>query len=121
MQRTNEADEVISELEVEHVEGEAMLNMLTVALSTWEAGRADGVERFADSLKRFSEFYWRHMEKEETKLLPIAEKQLTVQDWRVVKDAFSAHGDPLLGKEKGDEFNELFSEIVRTTPAPIGL
>ena len=36
-------------------------------------------------------------------------------------DAFSAHGDPLLGKEQSDEFNKLFSEIVRMTPAPIGL
>jgi hemerythrin-like domain-containing protein len=121
MQRTDEADDVIKELEAEHDEGEAMLNMLTVALSTWEAGRPDGAEEFAEALKRFSEFYWQHMQKEETKVLPIAERQLTDQDWAVVKDAFSAHGDPLLGKEKGDEFNELFSEIVRMTPAPIGL
>ena len=34
-----------------------MLGMLTVALSTWEAGRADGVEGFAEALRRFSEFY----------------------------------------------------------------
>ena len=121
MQRTNEADEVISELEAEHDDGEAMLGMLTVALSAWEAGLADGIDGFADALKRFSEFYWRHMEKEETIVLPIAERLLTDQDWLEVKDAFSAHRDPLLGKEEGDDFNELFSEIVRMTPAPIGL
>jgi hypothetical protein len=56
-----------------------------------------------------------------SKTSAIADQWLTDQDWAVVKDAFSAHGDPLLGKEKGDEFNELFSEIVRMTPAPIGL
>jgi hemerythrin-like domain-containing protein len=121
LQRTDEADEIISELEAEHDEGEAMLGMLTIALSTWEAGRDDGVDGFADALKRFSEFYWRHMEKEEKKVLPMAERLLTDQDWLQVKDAFSAHGDPLLGKQEGDEFNELFSEIVRMTPAPIGL
>ena len=121
LQRTDEADEVIKELVAEHDQGEAMLGMLTVALSTWEAGRTDGVEGFAKALRRFSEFYWQHMQKEETKVLPIAEKWLTDQDWRAVRQAFSAHGDPLLGKEKGDEFNELFSEIVRMTPAPIGL
>ena len=121
MQRTDEADEVIKELVAEHDQGEAMLGMLTVALSTWEAGRTNGVEGFAEALSRFSEFYWQHMQKEESIVLPIAERQLTDQDWAAVKDAFSAHGDPLLGKEKGDEFDELFSEIVRMTPAPIGL
>ena len=121
MQRTDEADEVIRELEAEHDKGEAMLVALTVALRTWEAGRSNGLEMIRDALRRFSEFYWRHMEKEETKVLPVAEVQLTDQDWLAVKDAFSAHGDPLIGKEKGDEFNELFSEIVRLTPAPIGL
>lgn len=121
MQRSDEADEVIKELEAEHDQGETMLGTLTIALSTWEAGRTNGVERFVEALRRFSEFYWQHMQKEESKVLPIAKKWLTDQDWRVVKDAFSAHADPLLGKEKGDEFNELFSEIVRMTPAPIGL
>ena len=121
LQRTDEADEIIMELEVEHDQGEAMLNRLTVALSTWEAGRADGVDGFVDALKRFSEFYWRHMDKEENKVLPIAEKILNEEDWGAVKRAFSAHADPLLGKEKGEDFEALLSEIVRMTPAPIGL
>jgi hemerythrin-like domain-containing protein len=121
MQRTDEADEFIKDLEAEHDKGEAMLNMLTVALSTWEAGRPDGTAGFAEALGRFSEFYWQHIHKEESKVLPIAEKALTDEDWRAVEHAFSAHRDPLLGKEKGDDFDELFSEIVRMTPAPIGL
>jgi hypothetical protein len=32
-----------------------------------------------------------------------------------------ARSSPPLAKEKRDEFDELFSEIVRMTPAPIGL
>ncbi len=121
LQRTDEADEVIRELEAEHNQGEAMLSMLTVALSTWEAGQADGVDGFVDALKRFSEFYWRHMDKEENKVLPIAEKTLSDQDWGEIQKAFSAHADPLLGKESADDFDALLSEIVRVTPAPIGL
>lgn len=121
MQRTNEADEIIRELEAEHDEGEAMLGMLTVALSTWEAGRADGIDGFVNALKHFSEFYWRHMDKEENKVLPIAEKILSEEDWNEIERTFSAHADPLLGKEKGEDFDALLSEIVRVTPAPIGL
>lgn len=121
MQRSNAADEVIRELEAEHDQGESMLNTLTVALSTWEAGRPDGVSRFATALKGFSEFYWQHMDKEENKVLPIAEQELTDEDWREIRDMFAAHADPLLGKRLGDEFDALFSDIVRMTPAPIGL
>lgn len=121
MQRSNAADEVIHELEAEHDQGESMLNTLTVALSVWEAGRPDGVTGFAQALKSFSEFYWRHMDKEENKVIPIAEQELTEQDWRVIRDVFAAHADPLLGRRLGDEFDALFSDIVRMTPAPIGL
>ena len=121
MQRSGEADEIIRELEAEHDQGESMLSMLTVALSTWEAGRPDGVTSFAAALQRFSEFYWRHMDKEENQVLPIAQKELTAQDWRTIRDMFAAHADPLLGKRLGDEFEALFSDIVRMAPAPIGL
>lgn len=121
MLRTDEADELIRALEAEHDAGEAMLNRLTIALSAWEAGRADGADRFVDALKQFSEFYWRHMDKEENQVLPVAEKALTPQDWEEIAQAFAAHADPLLGKSLTDEFDALFSEIVRTTPAPIGL
>ena len=98
-----------------------MLNTLTVALSTWEAGRPDGAARFGEALKRFSAFYWQHMDKEENKVLPIAERELTEQDWSEIRDTFAAHADPLLGTRLGDEFDALFSDIVRMTPAPIGL
>ncbi len=121
MQRTNAADEVIRELEAEHDQGEAMLSTLTIALSIWEAGRPDGASKFAAALKRFSEFYWRHMDAEENQVLPIAQKQLTEDDWRQVRDTFAAHVDPLLGKRLGDEFDALFTDIVLMTPAPIGL
>lgn len=121
MQRSNVADEVIHELEAEHDQGESMLNTLTVALSVWEAGRPDGVTGFAEALKSFSEFYWRHMDKEENKVIPIAEQELTEQDWGVIRDVFAAHADPLLGRRLGDEFDALFSDIVQMAPAPIGL
>lgn len=121
MQRCSAADEFIRELEAEHDQGESMLAMLTVAASTWEAGRPDGVTRFAAVLDRFSQFYWKHMDMEENQVLPIAQQELTEGDWRQIRDMFAAHADPLLGKRLGDEFDALFSDIVQMTPAPIGL
>ena len=98
-----------------------MLNALTVALSNWEAGAAQGAKDFEAALNRFADFYWRHMEKEEKHVLPVAERTFSDQDWEEVESAFAANADPMLGKHTGDEFRELFSRIVRLTPAPMGL
>ena len=119
--RTSEAGAVIADLEQEHARGGQMLNALTVALSNWEAGAALGAKGFEAELNRFADFYWRHMEKEEKRVLPVAEQMFTDQDWKEVEAAFAANADPMLGKSTGDEFRELFSRIVRLTPAPMGL
>ncbi|MGQ0578409.1 MAG: hemerythrin domain-containing protein [Betaproteobacteria bacterium] len=119
--RTSEADAVIADLEQEHARGGQMLNALTVALSNWEAGASQGAMEFEAALNRFADFYWRHMEKEEKHVLPVAERTFSDQDWEEVESAFAANADPMLGKHTGDEFRELFTRIVRLTPAPIGL
>lgn len=119
--RTSEAGAVIADLEQEHARGGQMLNALTVALSNWEAGAAQGAKGFEAELSHFADFYWRHMEKEEKQVLPVAERIFTDQDWKEVEAAFAANADPMLGKSTGDEFRELFSRIVRLTPAPMGL
>jgi len=119
--RTSEAGAVIADLEQEHARGGQMLNALTVALGNWEAGAAQGANGFESELNRFADFYWRHMEKEEKQVLPVAERIFTDQDWKEVEAAFAANADPMLGKNTGDEFRDLFSRIVRLTPAPMGL
>jgi len=119
--RTSEAGAVIADLEQEHARGGQMLNSLTVALSSWEAGAAQGAKGFEAELSHFADFYWRHMEKEEKQVLPVAERIFTDQDWKEVEAAFAANADPMLGKSTGDEFRDLFSRIVRLTPAPMGL
>jgi hemerythrin-like domain-containing protein len=119
--RTHDADTVIAELEQEHARGEQMLHALTVALSNWEAGAEGGAAEFQSELKRFADFYWRHMEKEEKQVLPVAEKAFTEEDWKEVEAAFAGNADPMLGKYTGDEFRDLFSRIVRLAPPPIGV
>jgi hemerythrin-like domain-containing protein len=119
--RTQEADAVIAELEREHAQGETLLNGLTVALSVFEAGAAGGPQRFADEVERFADFYWSHMQKEEERVLPLAERVLTDEDWRGIHAAFAANQDPNFSADAQDEFRRLFTRIVNLTPAPIGL
>ncbi|HUF22454.1 MAG TPA: hemerythrin domain-containing protein, partial [Burkholderiales bacterium] len=116
-----EVDTVIAELEREHTRGEQMLHAMTVALSNWEGGAQGGAEEFRLELKRFADFYWRHMEKEEKQVLPVAERVFNERDWQEVRTAFAENADPMLGKHTGNEFRDLFSRIVRLAPPPIGV
>lgn len=119
--RTHEADAVIADLEHQHAQGEKLLTDLTVALSVFEAGAADGLTRFAGEVKRFADFYWAHMQKEEDEVLPLAERILPDEDWRDIHAAFAANRDPNFSADAQEEFRRLFTRIVNLTPAPMGL
>lgn len=118
---THEGDAVLEELEIEHEQGEALLNTLTVALSTWEAGADPQCRRFAAQVEEFAAFYWAHMRKEEDVVLPLAERVLGEADWSRIRAEFAANKDPRFGGEDETEFRRLFSRIVNLVPAPLGL
>lgn len=117
--RTNEADAAIAELEEEHQRGDDMLQSLTIALDRWEAGATHG-GLFVEVLSSYARFYWAHMEKEETKVLPVAEQSLSNEDWREIHDTFESHRDPMFGGDIANDFRDLFSRIMRLAPPPIG-
>lgn len=118
--RTHEADAAIAELEEEHRRGDGMLQSLTIALANWEAGAAGSAGLFADVLSGFARFYWAHMEKEETSVLPAAERSLSNEDWHDIQVAFESHQDPMFGDDIANEFRNLFSRIIRLAPPPVG-
>ena len=116
--RTHEADAAIAELEGEHRLGDAMLQGLTIALDNWEAGAADGGKQFAEVLSAYARFYWAHMEKEETSVLPAAERSLSKEDWHQIHAVFESHRDPMFGENTANEFRDLFTRIIRLAPSP---
>lgn len=118
--RTSVANNVLDELQQEHGQGEERLQTLSNALNRFEAGATDSVSEFAEAVRAFADFYWRHMRKEEDLVLPIAEQALTEDDWKLVRDAFLANRDPMLGGDTADEFRNLFSRILKLAPPPIG-
>ena len=54
-------------------------------------------------------------------VLPLAQQVLGEADWRTLDAAFAENRDPLTGHPPSHEYEQLFSRIVRTAPAPIGL
>jgi hypothetical protein len=60
-------------------------------------------------------------DKEEQKIMPLAQRVLTVQDWAEIEAAFAAHRDPLAGAPPGTDHETLFRRITSIVPAPLGL
>lgn len=119
--RTREGDEVIAELEQQHVDGAAHVKALEQTLRRYQAGMSNGLDEFADAVEKFAEENWKHMSLEEKVVMPLAKKYLTAEDWVAIAEAFGENGDPQFGAEPDEEFSKLFSRIVNLAPPPIGV
>ncbi|MBI2225102.1 MAG: hypothetical protein HYU44_09135, partial [Betaproteobacteria bacterium] len=57
-----------------------------------------------------------HMEQEENRVLPLAEKYLQPDDWQAIDTAFRANRDPLGGEQLQREFRKLKQRIANLLP-----
>ncbi len=118
-QRSAEALQYIEQLEEEHRQGEARINSLRSALEAYRAAGETGLGGFKMALTIYLEQEWHHMNTEEHHIFPLARKHLTAEDWAEIDAAFLANGNPWEGPV--GEYAALFSKIVNTAPAPVGL
>lgn len=118
--RAEEARPLIEELRAEHVQGAKLIRELEAGLRHFETHWPDGGEAFAALVDAYAQFHWKHMRKEEDRLLPLAERMLTAQDWGVIDAAFAANEDPVADLREKD-FDTLFTRIVTLAPAPVGV
>jgi hemerythrin-like domain-containing protein len=120
-QRSDRAAEALEKLDRDHGVGERAIRDLEHALLAWEmlgeSRRAD----FEQAVERYLSFYLKHMQMEEEIVLPLAQQVLEPADWAVLDEAFGENRDPLTGHPASADYEQLFSRIVRTAPAPIGL
>lgn len=120
-QKTDEANEVLAQLEQEHAAGEARIQALDAALKTYVQGEPDGFERFVEAFEQFAEFYRTHMMLEEREVIPLCRKHFTDADWQEVAEGFKRNNDPMAGTRGNEDFSRVFSRLVAAAPAPIGL
>jgi len=120
-QRTHDADTVLAELERQHAAGAQHVRDLELALGHYEAGIADGLEKFSEAVEKFADEILKHMAFEESILIPLARKHLTAEDWVEIGAAFSENGDPRFDPAADHECRDLFSRIVNLAPPPIGV
>ncbi len=119
--RTAEAGAVLDRLDEDHARGESAIRELEHALLAFEMMGESRRADFEEAAQRYVDFYGQHMALEEGQILPLAEQVLTAQDWAELDAAFAANRDPLTGHEPEDDYRALFSRIVNSLPAPLGL
>ncbi len=112
---------LIGRLESEHMEGESKVRTLQHLLLGWELIGEMRRRAFLDAVQEYVAFYLEHMRIEEARILPAAEKLLTKTDWESLDVAFLSSRDPLAGGVRDPIYGTLFTRIVMTAPAPIGV
>ena len=119
--RSAEAADVLDKLDHDHAQGEKAIRDLEHDLLAYEVLGGDRAASFEKSVNRYVDFYLAHMGIEESQVLPLAQRVLTAADWAELDAAFMKNRDPLTGHQPDDVYRPLFSRIVMTAPAPIGL
>jgi hemerythrin-like domain-containing protein len=119
--RTPLAREQLDRLDADHARGERSIRDLEHALLAFEMMGDARRSVFENAVERYVDFYLAHMRLEEEVILPLAQKVLTERDWAELDEAFAGNRDPLTGHVPDAEYRALFSRIVNSVPAPIGL
>jgi hemerythrin-like domain-containing protein len=114
--RTNELNDVIDELEAQHVQGEARVRNLERALTQYEVAGDSEVPALRKMIEEYAGFYGNHRRLEEEVILPAALRYLTIADWIELDDVFGANRDPFDSSELEDDLDHLYSMIVNTIP-----
>ncbi|HYF16835.1 MAG TPA: hemerythrin domain-containing protein [Ramlibacter sp.] len=112
---------VIERLEADHLQGEGRVRELQHLLLGWELIGDSRRPAFTEAVKAYVDFYLAHMRAEEQEILPAAKASLSAADWAQLDDAFGGHGDPLVSRERDPCYDRLFTRIVLSAPAPIGV
>jgi hemerythrin-like domain-containing protein len=77
-----------------------------------EAGDAGDLAAMEAAVARYSTFIWEHMGREESVILPAAQRWLADADWAEIDAAFAANRDPRFGGDTDMQYKRLFSRIV---------
>lgn len=120
-QRTTEATALVEELQSQHHAEPIALGTIRRELGNFEAGVPAGLDTLVHTVSAYAEATWKHLRTEENALLPLAEAHLTATDWDDIANAFASNADPLTGQSDTEALSLLFHDIVRKTPAPLGL
>lgn len=114
--RTARHNAALDDLQAEHVRSAQMVGYLHQALTHYQGGAPEGLERFRAAVEAYAAMLRDHIHKED-ELLARAPDDLTEADWSRIAAAFDANDDPLFGRNRRAEFNKLYLRILNLLPS----
>jgi nucleotide-binding universal stress UspA family protein/hemerythrin-like domain-containing protein len=114
--RTSTVDSELDELQRQHQRDEQLVAELASMVDNEQADPAV----LEAAVKRYADFIWEHLGREESVILPAAQKHLKDADWAEIDAAFSANRDPRFGADTDLQYRHLFSRIVNLAGAEQG-
>ena len=118
--RDDESAGLLADLQAQHEQVEELHAQLRTRLLACEVEGPSMLPALREAVETYTRFELRHMTREETELLPAAERCLREEDWEEIDAVFRANDDPLFGENSRHEYAKLFSEIAARNPASHG-
>lgn len=109
--RSHGLESVIKELNDQHDRGERAVGGLMQKLLSWEMIGPARHQEFLDAVRKYKDFYLKHMAVEVEMIIPVAEQVLTEDDWEILDSVFAENKDPLAGHRPTRDFERLFAKI----------
>jgi nucleotide-binding universal stress UspA family protein/hemerythrin-like domain-containing protein len=110
-ERTTAVNADLDELERQHERDHQLVAELAAMVESEATGSSD-LAALESAVARYSTFIWEHMGREESVILPAAQRYLKDEDWAEIDAAFSANRDPRFGGDTDMQYKRLFSRIV---------
>jgi hemerythrin-like domain-containing protein len=116
--RTDDFDDVLDELQCEHVEGDVRLRNLERALTRFELKGKSVAVGLRTLMEQYIAFCGNHRRLEESLILPAAERYLSQSDWEKIDAAFEDRTDPFGDATfEGESLESLYRLIISAVPA----
>lgn len=112
---------LLDQLDRDHARGEMRVRELEHRLTGWQLIGESRRASFELGLQAYTAFYVEHIRVEETELLPLAQRVLCDEDWRMLERAFGLHGDALTQAHPQRHYEALFQTILAAMPAGAAL
>jgi hemerythrin-like domain-containing protein len=110
------ASALLDRLDQEHAHGECRARELQHRLTAWQWLGESRRDAFEQALRTYTAFYVEHMRVEEAEVLPLAERVLGEDDWRMLERAFGMHCDALTQTRPQAQYDKLFQCILAAMP-----
>ncbi|WP_341866747.1 hemerythrin domain-containing protein [Caballeronia ptereochthonis] len=116
--RTDNLDDVLDELQCEHIEGDVRLRNLEHALTRFELKGEAVLPGLRTLMEQYVAFCANHRRVEETLILPAAGRLLPERDWAQLDAALENRSDPF-GEAtfEGESLESLYRLVAHAVPA----